>query len=66
MTDEPRECNIQTTGGELEVNKSQRIIILLKENNIPKMNTDLNMYVDVILELQLMTKRSKNFEKLKN
>lgn len=22
MTDEPRECNIQTTGGELEVNKS--------------------------------------------
>ena len=26
MTDEPRECNIQTTGGELEVNKSQRII----------------------------------------
>lgn len=30
MTDEPRECNIQTTGGELEVNKSQRIIILLK------------------------------------
>ena len=30
MTDESRECNIQITVGEKEVNGSQRIIILLK------------------------------------
>lgn len=39
MTDEPRECNIQTTGGELEVNKkSENNYSIKKENNIPKMN----------------------------
>lgn len=30
MTNESRECNIQITGGEYEVNESQRIIIPLK------------------------------------